>query len=422
MIKRLIQSKSIQNGIWLYALQAFNSILPLLTLPYIARILLPDDYGVFSVALNYVSYIVVVVEYGFNMTGARKIAISQDPSDDSRIFTAILTVRGCLCILCGAVVLIFCAIDGFGTLSRCMLALMLMSVGTVLDQTWFFQGKQDMKYISLINIVSRSISTVLILLCVKDSSDLIVYCLLYSAVTVINGIIGTGIVCKKFGVRLQRLEAAQMKAEIVEGWYLFTSSFSSKVLSSLGIIFLDWFTTPYDCGIYAALYKFPTLLMLAWNPISQVLYPITSAKMAESYETGRAFVQKMQKILLGCFIAVCVLLGLFAEFAVGLLLGESYVVHYAIVYPLLGWLLVAIYNNFQGVQMLLAAGYAKEYSSCIRWSAVIAAAGNLVGIYFWGIHGAAYAPLISEMILTVLLQQKKRNVLNTLSQQKGNEQ
>ena len=111
MLKKFIQSKSIQNGIWLYALQAFNSILPLLTLPYIARVLLPDEYGIFSVALSYVGYIVVVVEYGFNMTGARKIAVSKDPSDDSRIFTAILLVRGVLCIICSAGVLIYCVID-----------------------------------------------------------------------------------------------------------------------------------------------------------------------------------------------------------------------------------------------------------------------------------------------------------------------
>ena len=418
MLKQLLQSKSIKNGIWLYALQAFNSILPLLTLPYIARVLSPDEYGIFSVALNYVGYIIVVVEYGFTMTGARKIAISKNPADDSRIFTAVLMVRGILCFLCSAIVLLYSAINSFNIMSQCMLALMLMSVGTVLDQTWFFQGKQDMKYIAIINIVSRSISTALIFLCVKDSSDLIVYCLLYAIVTLINGVIGTGIICKKFGVRLQRLARSQLQDEIVEGWYLFTSSFSSKVLGSLGIIFLDWFTTPYDCGIYSALYKIPTMLLLAWNPISQVLYPITSAKMGESYETGCQFVEKLQRILLTLFVVICVILGLLAEFVVGLLLGENYVAHYYIVYPLLGWLLVAIYNNFRGVQMLLAAGYAKEYSSCIRWSALIAALGNLVGIYFWGIYGAACAPLISEVILSVLLQQKRKRILSALTQQK----
>ena len=118
------------------------------------------------------------------------------------------------------------------------------------------------------------------------------------------------------------------------------------------------------------------------------------------------------------FIGVCVFLAVFAQFIVGLLLGENYVAHYQIVYPLLAWLLVAIYNNFSGVQMLLAAGYSKEYSACIRWSALVAAAGNLIGIYFWGIYGAAYAPLISELFLTLLLKHRRSVIVKTLKQQK----
>ena len=414
-VKRLIQSKAIKNGIWLYALQMFNSVLPLLTLPYVVRLMLPEEYGIFSEALNYVGYIVVVVEYGFSMSGARKIAVSQDSSGDSRIFTIIMFVRGLLCCLCSLLVFVYCIVDNFSLMSLCILALMPMSLGTVLDQTWFFHGKQDMKYIAIINIVARSISTVLIFLCVKDSSDLVVYCVLYGAVTLISGLIGTVIVCVKFGVRLQHITWTTCREEVTEGWYLFISSFSNKVLSSLGITFLGLIATSYDSGIYAALNKIPNILLLVWNPINQVLYPITSTRMLESYQAGSKFVRKMQWIFLAFFVAVCAAIGLFAESIVGLLLGGDYVSHYAIVYPLLGWVLVAIYNNFQGVHMLLAAGYVKEYSSCIRLSAVVAAVGNVVGIYFWGAYGAAYAPLISELVLTVLLYYKRKYVLKTMT-------
>lgn len=418
MLRQLLQKKSIQNGMWLYTLQIFNSILPLFTLPYIARILTPDTYGVFSLALNYVGYIVIVVEYGFNMTGARKVAIAKNSEDESRIFTETLIIRGALCLVCCVGVLLYCAIDNFGSLSQCMLALMIMSLGTVLSQTWFFQGKQTMKFIAIINIVSRSLSTVLIFLCVNDGGDLIIYCLLHASVTLINGLIETYTVCKKFGIRLYRLTLEHLREAIEEGWHLFISSFSSKVLGTLGITFLGWFATSYDCGVYAALYKIPSILMMVWSPISQVLYPMTSAKMGESYEAGSAFVQKMQRFIMPFFVIVCTLLCLFSKLVVGLLLGDSYVEHHYIVYPLLGWLLVGIYNNFLGVQQLLAAGYVKEYGNCIFWSAIIAALGNLIGIYFCGIYGAAYVPLISELVLTVLLKYKKMGISKTITQRK----
>lgn len=408
MLIQLMRKKSIQNGIWLYAMQIFNSVVPLLTLPYVARIFPPEEYGYFSLALNYISYIVVVVEYGFNMTGARKVAISQSLEEESQLFTIILLVRSALCLVCSIGILIYCIIDGFTILSRCMIVLMLMFIGTVLDQTWYFQGKQDMKFIAIANMVSRTLSAVLIFLCVNDTGDLIVYCLLYSAVNFLNGLIATGVVCGKFGLRIQRLPLSQFREDVVEGWYLFTSTFSSKVLSSLGITFLGWFSTSYDCGIFSALYRIPTMFLLVWNPISQVLYPISCAKMVDSFQEGSKFVRKMQRACLALFAIVCLFFCLFAKLFVGLLLGDSYATYYYVIYPLFAWLLVAIYNNFLGVQTLLAAGYSKEYSSCIRWSAVVSIIGNLVGIYFWGIMGAAFAPLISEIAMTAFLQKKKK--------------
>ncbi len=411
MLLQLIRKKSIQNGAWLYAMQFFNSVIPLLTLPYVARIFTPEEYGYFSLALNYIGYIVVVVEYGFNMTGARKIAISNSSTEESQIFTIILIVRGALCLVCTIGVLIYCVIDGFTILSQCMIALVLMFVGTVFDQTWYFQGKQNMKFIAIVNMVSRTLSAGLIFLCVRDASDLIVYCLLYSVVNFFNGLIATGIVCGKFKLRLQRIPLSKFREDVVEGWYLFTSTFSSKVLSSLGVTFLGWFATPYDCGIYGALYKIPSMLLLVWNPISQVLYPISCTKMADSFQAGSKFVRKMQMICLSLSAIVCTIFFLFAKLFVNLLFGNDYVAYYYIVYPLLMWLLVAIYNNFFGVQTLLAAGYTKEYSGCIRWSALVSIAGNWVGIYFWGIVGAAFAPLIGEIAMTVFLWKKKVNIL-----------
>lgn len=411
MVRRLLNKGIVKNGAWLYALQLCNTIIPMLTLPYITRVLLPEEYGIFSLALNYVGYIVVLVEYGFNMVGTRKIVISKNPDDDSRIFTSIVLIRGILCLISCIGVLGFCIIDGFELMSRCVLALMLMVIGAALDQTWFFQGKQDMKYIAIINMVARCLSTVLIFLCIKSKEDLLLYCVLYASVNLLNGLLGTIIVCKDFKLRLVRLSFAEIKTSVVEGWYLFISTFSSKILSALGITIMGWLTTTYDCGIYSAIYKIPSVILLAWNPISQILYPISSEKMALSYQDGSGFVKKMQKLFWGVFAIGCLTLACLSEFTVRLVLGESYAPYHYILYPLLAWILAAIYNNFSGVQMLLAAGYGKEYSKCIRLSAVISVVANLVGIYFFGIMGAACAPLVSEAVLTVLLWRKRKTML-----------
>ena len=75
-IKELIQRKSVKNGAWMYALQFFNFVVPLLTLPYITRILGSSLYGVFSIALNIVGYLQIAVEYGFGLSASRNVAIN----------------------------------------------------------------------------------------------------------------------------------------------------------------------------------------------------------------------------------------------------------------------------------------------------------------------------------------------------------
>lgn len=63
----MLGTKLFQNGMWLFILQIFNTVVPLLTLPYITRVLGTSNYGVFSLSLNWVTYFQVIVEYGFGL-------------------------------------------------------------------------------------------------------------------------------------------------------------------------------------------------------------------------------------------------------------------------------------------------------------------------------------------------------------------
>lgn len=86
IVKRIISSQQFQNGIWMYILQFFQMIIPLMIFPYITRVLGASAYGDFSVALVVITYIQIVVEYGFNFSGTRKLALS-DKSDLNNIYS-----------------------------------------------------------------------------------------------------------------------------------------------------------------------------------------------------------------------------------------------------------------------------------------------------------------------------------------------
>ena len=61
-MKKIRNSKLLKNGIWLLVLQVFNTVVPMITLPYVTRILGASGYGDFSLALNWILYFQVIVE------------------------------------------------------------------------------------------------------------------------------------------------------------------------------------------------------------------------------------------------------------------------------------------------------------------------------------------------------------------------
>lgn len=405
--RKLLSKRAVKNGMWLYILQVFNTISPLLTLPYITRVLGASDYGVFSIALNIIGYFQVVVEYGFGMSGSRKVALLEDKSKLEKVFTSIVSARTLLCAGCFTLTYIYVMLFGKTTEQNlCTLILFLSVLGLVLQQTWIFQGLQQMKYITIISVISRLISLACIFLFVKSKEDLYLYCIFYSISPIVSGVIGTLFVIFKFNIHFIKICFSDIWEEIQDGWYVFTTSMSSKIFSAIGITFLGIFSSDATVGIYSAIQKIPIIMMLAWTPLNQVIYPISSKKMTDSYEIGKIFVYGLRKKLLPIFLLFGGGVAIVSKWIVLLLFGSEYAQYFYWIYPLLLWLVIGINNNFLGIQILLGGGYSKEYSTCFQIGVICTILFNVIFIYFWGGMGAALAPAASEIVLGILLKLK----------------
>lgn len=412
----IAKKKYVKNGIWLYGLQFFNTVLPLVTLPYITRVLGTANYGTFSVVLNFVSYLQVAVEYGFALSATREVAlISVDKSDSkdklSIIFSRVISARLFLFLCCLAITLINIVIfNRPKEMNICFFVLSISLIGYVLQENWIFQGKQEMKFISICTIVARVTTTLLIFICIKNSSDIVLYCILYSLSPIIANTLGTIIAIKRYKLKFIRLKIRDIVKALKSGMYVFFTQLSSKVFGAIGITFLGIFASSEDVGIYSAIYKIPYVLMLLWNPIAQIIYPITSKKIVESNYDGYIFIKKLKKYILLLFGGISFIVGVFAKTITGIAFGEDYIQKFYVIYPLLLWMLLGINNNFEGIQTLVASGHDREYSECFQMGVIATIVFNYVLIYFWGINGAAVAPFISEGILAILLHYRIRKI------------
>ena len=149
-MKVFLGKASVKNGIWMYFLQFFNAVIPLMTLPYITRILGAEQYGIFSIALNIVTYLQVLVEYGFGMSATRKIALAEK-KDLSKLFSSVLYARSFLLFVSLMISLSYNFVHKSNTqLTISLVILLICLLGYSVQMDWVFQGKQEMKYISIV--------------------------------------------------------------------------------------------------------------------------------------------------------------------------------------------------------------------------------------------------------------------------------
>lgn len=404
-----LHNRTINNGIWLYLLQFFNMVIPLFTLPYVTRLLGSYQYGIFSASFNIVNYLQVIVEYGFAMSATREVALKNKNLNE--IFSSVIASRLLLFLLClfiSFMYMIFWQPNRQQSLSYWILMISVLAI--VFQNNWIFQGLQYMKYITITNVVARTMTTILIFGCVKRKEDLLIYCFFYALSPLISNLIGLIIVKLRFKIKFVKIQLENIINELRHGWYVFTTQVTGTIFNSIGITFLIFLTDNSTVGIYSAIQKIPNIIFLMWNPISQILYPIASKKFNNSFNEGYSFILSVRRYVLIIFVILIFLMIVFAKEIVNLAFGESFAQHYIWLVPLLLWILVSIDNNFWGIQILLGSGHDKEYSFCFQISVVTTVAFSYLFTYLCGGLGAGIAPLVSELILDIMLIRKVKNL------------
>ena len=405
-IKKIIGSKIVKNGVWLTILQIVNTIVPIITIPYITRILGAEEYGVFSIALNWILYFQVFVEFGFGLNGSRKTALLGEKNKKglNNLYNNIISSRIILALISFAILNIIALISGFSIkIYICMCFLFLMVIGTTFQLTWLFQGMQDMKFITIVNVVSRIISFSLIFLLVKTSKQLYLYCLLYSITLLVSSCISIIIAHRKYHLKFKFSSIKEIKKEIRDGKYLFASSAMIKIFGGFGTTILGIMSTNHITGVYSAIYKIPYILTLFFTPISQVIYPYISSKMNNDFYKGLSVLKKIAFPIFLVFFIFSIIVIVFRNLIVDIMFGKEFIDYSIIIIPLVIQFLFAIINNFIGIQTLVASGNQKEYTNSLVIGCIAIVVLNILLCKLYDIYGISLAAMISELILTISL-------------------
>lgn len=270
----------IANFGYLTLLQIATYIFPLITLPYLARVLGVDAMGKLAFSSAVIVWIQTICDWGFNYSATREVAKHRDdPNIVSTVFSTVFWARCCLMVLSLIVLSILILLfPTFRNNAQLLYITFLIVPGTIMFPDWFFQAMEKMKYITWLNIILRLVFTIAIFLFIKTQDDYILQPLLLSLGYIIAGIIALYIIIFDWKIKLRKIPIRAIINSITNSTNIFINNLLPNFYNSFSYILLGFISTDTSTGLYNAGRKLPEVCNRFLNVFTRVFFPYFARK------------------------------------------------------------------------------------------------------------------------------------------------
>lgn len=417
-VKGAIQGnkREIKDIFYLIALQGLTYIVPLLVLPYLMKVLGAEKFGYIGFALSVSQYLMLFVDFGFNLSATKRIALAKDNKEElNRIFSS--TVYAKLALLASSFIILFVLslIPEFAVYRSTMFVMFLMVIGQAGLFVFLFQGIGEIKWVSIFNCIAKITVLPLTFVLVKSSDDFLIAALLQGLAAVTAMLISWGMIKKKKWVSLVKVGIKDIKEEISESFPLFLSTAATSVYTACFVLILGYFATPEEVGQYSAVDRvMRALCYLVLIPILQVYYPKISALAKENVPLAKQRVKALFALVLSGMACIAIFLYFCSPIMIEFL-GDDYLESDGL-FKIMSF--VPLFVGMSGVfgQLIILAMGNKEdkkyFSKVYIIAAVVAISGVLLLSSIYGMYGTAVSLLVTEVVVFLLFSikiQKKNN-------------
>lgn len=283
-IEELTRSKDARtvagNFMWLSLLQVAGYVFPLITMPYLARVIGVEGFGKIAFAMAVMVWIQTIADWGFNLTATRDVAQNRDDTNKvSEIFSNVLWAR---CLLMGlsfvVLLLLIVAIPTFRENWEVLLVSFLIIPGHILFPDWFFQAVEKMKYITVLNVLTKLIFTLAIFVFIKEPGDYILQPLLSALGFAVSGVIALYIILRRWGYKLYAPKFGTIIETIRSSTDVFINNLAPNLYNSLSVVLLGIFSGGIANGIYDGANKFINIVCNILNALTRAFFPFLARK------------------------------------------------------------------------------------------------------------------------------------------------
>jgi len=366
------------------------------------RILGPEKYGLVNFAAAFTGYFTILTDYGFNLSATQEISVNRDDKQKvSEIFSSVITLK--IFFFISSTLLFFSLTIILPALQSNMFLLVVTFfgvLGTALFPLWFYQGMEQMKYILIIYVSVRFVTTILIFVIVNTESDFIKYAGLNTVTQFVIAIIGLTFALHKFGIKYTFPSQILIKQQLKKGWELFLSTVWINLYTTSNVFILGLFASANVVGYYAAADKIRFAFQGVLSSMSQSLFPFVNKLLTESYVKFISFNRKLFKIALIIGAIISVLLFLFAAPIVRIVFGNEYQSS-ILVLKIIAWLpLVIFLSNVLGIQTMLPLNKQRSFSLILFFAAMINLILSFILVPKYFEIGTSISVLVTEIFVT----------------------
>lgn len=391
-----------------YILNLINTgtqmLFPLITFPYVCRVIEADGIGQINFFQSIISYISLFTCLGIPMYAIREIA--RDRSDMvqmNRTAMEILLLHSMLTLVGYAIVAILClTVPQIQVNIPLFLILSLTIFFTAIGCEWFYRGIEDFKYITIRGLIIKTVSVVLLFIFVKSKTDLLYYgC--YTVFGVLGGNIFNFFRLRKYIHRENIIfSELHIKRHIKPVLKVFSFSVVTSIYLQLNTVLLGFLKNALAVGYFAAATKVMQMLLTMSACLGSVMMPRASHLIAENkVDEFNRLIQKSYDFTLAIALPMTIGLIFCAPSLITALCGvkfEHSILPSQIIAPII--LMVAISNVF-GIQVLFPKGKINIVTFCCGIGAVADLILNLCLIPFFSYIGTSIAYLGAEVATTV---------------------
>ncbi|MGE5804881.1 MAG: oligosaccharide flippase family protein [Ignavibacteria bacterium] len=318
--------KIFRNFFSLNLVQLSNIIFPLVTLPYVVRVIGVEKFGLVSFVQSFTMYFVIISDYGFNLSGTREISVNRnDAGRLSEIFSAVLLVKIFIGILCVSVVsILVCTFDIFKANWTLYMISTGIIFGSILFPQWLFQGMEKMELIPAVNIPVKIVQLLLIFLIVKQEEDYILYLFLLSAAQLVIGIFGLITAVQIAKVKPVFPSIDKMKQQLKNGFKYFPVNIGINIFNNSSVFIVGLLAGQYAAGIFSAADKIRLSLQGTLSGFTMSVYPQAVKKINESKQKFLEFIGKIFKVSIASGTLIGLVLFFFPKEIILLLLGPEF--------------------------------------------------------------------------------------------------